>query len=352
MNIKSIDKGDMFTTLREFPSQVTSACEIGKSIGFTANLNKFDRILIFGMGGSAIGGDLLRTYLSEGVDTNHIEIIINRDYSFPPHLAKNSLVIASSYSGNTEETLSSLRLALEHTNNIVCISSGGELERIAKENDLPIIKIPDGFQPRCAIGYSFFPLLYLILKSGVLSDSVVARIEGEIVSVIKKLEQLSGEYLGESSNQNFSLDIAKRLSGKVPVIYTSRSMETVGLRWRGQFQENSKCAAFGSVLPEMNHNEINSWQYSTNSNKNFIFILLEDANDHPQVTKRFAYLDGVLRKENRELINLKNESGTHLERMFSNIYLGDWASYYLALLCGYNPSAIDIILGLKAELSK
>jgi glucose/mannose-6-phosphate isomerase len=355
-NLKNLDKSNMFATLKEFPEQVRDACEIGKNIDFADKLENFDRILILGMGGSAIGGDLLRSYLSESSDTNHVEIIINRDYSFPPNLVKNSLVIASSYSGNTEETLSGVRLALEHTKNIVCITTGGELEKIAKENNLNIIKVPEGFQPRCALGYSFFPLLYLVMKSGALDNSVVGKIGNEINSTIKKLELLSNIYSDENfskdSNKNISLNIARKLEDKIPIIYTSRAMETVGLRWRGQFQENSKRAAFGSVLPEMNHNEINSWQYSTDFNRGFTFLLLEDNLDHKQVSKRFSYLEKVLKDENRDVIKLRSGADFHLERMFDMIYLIDWASFWLAILSEKDPTAIDIILGLKAELSK
>ena len=351
-SLKNLDKSNMFDVLRTFPEQIKHSLEIGQSINFANSIGNSDNILILGMGGSAIGGDLLRNYLSENNDTNHIEIKINRDYTFSPHLAKDSLVIASSYSGNTEETLSGVRLALEHTKNIVCITTGGELESIAKENNLNIIKIPESFQPRCAIGYSFFPLLYLVMKSGVLDNSVIKRIESEIVSTLDRLKQLSNEYSIENINDNFALSIAENLKNKIPIVYTSRAMETVGLRWRGQFQENSKRAAFGSVLPEMNHNEINSWQYREDFNKNFLFFLLEDSLDHAQVSKRFDYLEKVLLNEKRELKRLKSVANSHLERMFKAIYLGDWISFWLAIITEKDPTAIDIILGLKAELSK
>jgi len=351
-SLKNLDKSNMFDVLRTFPEQIKHALDIGQSINFANSISNSDNILILGMGGSAIGGDLLRSYLSELGDANHIDIKINRDYTFSPHLAKNSLVIASSYSGNTEETLSGVRLALEHTKNIVCITTGGELEKIAKENNLNIIKVPEGFQPRCAIGYSFFPLLYLVLKSGSLSEGVVNRIESEISSTLNRLNQLSNEYSIENINDNFALSIAEKLKNKMPIIYTSRAMESVGLRWRGQFQENAKRAAFGSVLPEMNHNEINSWQYREDFNKDFFFFLLEDRLDHAQVSKRFDYLEKVLLQENRQVKRLKSVADSHLERMFKAIYLGDWVSFWLAIITEKDPTAIDIILGLKAELSK
>jgi len=190
------------------------------------------------------------------------------------------------------------------------------------------------------------------MKSGVLDNSVIKRIESEIVSTLDRLKQLSNEYSIENINDNFALSIAENLKNKIPIVYTSRAMETVGLRWRGQFQENSKRAAFGSVLPEMNHNEINSWQYREDFNKDFFFFLLEDSLDHAQVSKRFDYLEKVLLNEKRELKRLKSVANSHLERMFKAIYLGDWISFWLAIITEKDPTAIDIILGLKAELSK
>ncbi len=355
--ILKIDSENMFKILKDFPEQVRQACEIGISApGFNRELSSND-FLIAGMGGSAIGGSLVGSYLASFPELN-IRITVNRNYDLPGFVDKNTNVIASSYSGGTEETISVFEKARERTENIACITSGGRLGELADKYGFPVISIPGGYQPRCALGYSFFPMLYLVMKSGALTKESVNVIEDSISETVSVLETLSELYSNPENTENTALELAQKLHETIPVIYSADSrLDAVNLRWRGQIQENAKNPAFGGFLPEMNHNEINGWSLTNNGltrdilNK-FSIILLQDPEDHPQVSKRFNALKNMLNTSTSEIISLAGNGNSLLARVFSLIYLADWVSFYLAILNGTDPTPIPMITKLKKEMSK
>ncbi len=352
-DFKSIDKSNMFEILQNFCNQIKEAISIGTSSPiFNISKIKPQKFIILGMGGSAIGGDLLRSYFREIDGASHLEIIINRNYTIPEYIDNSWFVIASSYSGGTEETISAYNLVKEKTKNILAITSGGELARIAENDGFPIIRIPAGLMPRCALGYSFFTMLMQLIRLGAVDETTANIIKAQVDETLSITEAKAKDY-SQIKPQNLAYSIAEKLKGKIPVVYSADTkMDVVNLRWRGQLQENAKNLAFGAYLPEMNHNEINSWSFPQNLIQNFIFILLQDKEDHPQIRRRFEAIAEIFSQLNCEVISLESSANSLLARMFDMIYLGDWVSYWLALLNGVDPTPIPLISKLKSILSR
>ncbi len=350
--LKKIDSSDMFQTLKDFPQQIRKACEIGRDAAPFTSDDSIKKLLIIGMGGSAIGGDLLRSYLAVTSGADHIAVSVSRGYSLPGTVDSDTNVIGSSYSGNTEETLAAFAAAVERTTKLACITTGGRLEELAANAKSPIIKIPGGMMPRCALGYSFFPMLYLVLKSGSVSNETADEIHASLKELLSVMIEKSSLY-SQANEANPALQLAVRLRGKIPVIYSaSERMDAVNLRWRCQIQENAKNAAFGNLLPEMNHNEINGWSYPLDLSNEFSVVILRDIDDHEKVKVRFDALEEILSDN-----GIKNSQhfgqGEHLlARMFDLIYFGDWVSYYMALLNQEDPTPIPLITKLKDILSR
>ena len=298
---------------------------------------EISNIVISGLGGSAISADLIKNFLSDDVS---IPIIVNRNYNLPKFADKNTLFIASSYSGKTEETISSLKQAIKIGCKIICISAGGEVEAIAKSKSIPLVKLQSGFQPRYALGLSFFSLLKVFQTIKLIDDQT------EIVEKVIPLWKQKGiEY---SQDNNFAYQFAESLIGFIPVIYSvADSTSAVGYRFKCQLNENSKVHAFHHEIPEMNHNEIIVWEsYQEKAFHSKIINIVDDIY-HPQIQKRFEILKDIFAQSKVETLSLKSNEDLFKVRLMDLIYLCDWISYYLGVLRGYDPSEIDNIHTLK-----
>ncbi len=289
---------------------------------------EYKKVVMCGMGGSGIASDLLSLYLEE-----ELEIISVKDYKLPSTVSDKDLVIISSYSGNTEEAISCYREArrLNATTLIVC--SGGKLASYADQTNTPLIKLPQGYQPRAALAYSFTLFLRIF----------------EELSLIKKKEKDVEEvvnYLGKQSFEKVAIDLSEKLVNKTPLIYTSTKYSPIGFRWKTQINENAKVLSFNSIIPELNHNEINGY---VNTREGFHVIFLTFTNDfyrnkkRTEVTKKKITRRGITSTE----LEIK---GNNLVNIFSAILLGDWLSYYLALRLETNPWPVDFIEDFKKDL--
>ncbi len=357
--IFACDKSNMFDVLKHFPLQVEEGIKIGETAQVLNPMPKGRHCVFLGMGGSAIGGDLIRSYIMalnsgqdkpEG-DSVHRIITVVRNYTLPDFIAHEDLVVASSYSGGTEETLSAFTQAQKRTGNILCISSGGTLSFEARAHSYPLIVIPTGLQPRCALGYSFFPVLVALNNAGYFGKDAAAAIKSGIDETIHILHEKSAMY-SDYERGNPALALALRLHGNIPVIYSPAELfDTVGARWRGQMHENAKNLAFANVLPEMCHNEIESWHYPSDFTSKMFVILLRDKHEHSRVELRFDVLKKLLADKTAGIAEIDTDGESALARMFSHIYLGDWVSYYLAILNHTDPTEIPNISRLKQELS-
>jgi glucose/mannose-6-phosphate isomerase len=319
----TLDSQNMLNVIKVFPKQCREALSLPQGISVSAEV---DNIIVTGMGGSAMGGDLLKIYLRD----SNIPVFVNRDYRLPNFVNENSLVFVVSYSGNTEETLSALADAKEKNAQIIGVTSGGKL---ADECD-KVIMIPSGLQPRAALGYTFFPML------GVLHNSNIARVKNEDLNEMLELLRQTNKFNEMGEN------LSKKLKEKIPVIYASEALGPIAMRWKTQINENAKMPAFYNVFSEMNHNEIAGYK---GMDRKFTAIIIRDKEDTDRIKKRMDVCRDLM-EVNVDVQEVETQGISLLARMFSVIYLGDFVSYYLALWNRVDPSPVDIIEEMKKKI--
>ncbi len=346
--ISNIDKSNMLKILTGFPDQCREALKIGKRFILPRSYFKgIEKIVFLGVGGSAIGADLIRTYLWDEIK---LPIIVNRNYTLPEFVDKSTLLFACSYSGDTEETISAYKEGIRKKSRIIVLTSGGSLKGMAERNGIPCLIIPQGMPPRGALGYSSIPLIALLSKAGLTGEKDAAILESARVMGRLCKEELSPEV---DTVENIAKSIAIRLYNKIPVIYGSSDHTDVAVtRWRGQLAENAKCLSSSHLFPEMNHNEIVGWEYPKNLLKGLVIILLRDTEDNPRIKKRMDITGGMLRKKSNGIIEVCSRGNGFLSRLFSLIYIGDFVSFYLAILNRVDPTPVERIKYLKKELAK
>jgi len=319
----TLDSQNLLQVIKDFPKQCRDALGLPKGISVSGQI---DNIIVTGMGGSAMGGDLLKIYLS---DTN-IPVYVNRDYKLPDFVNEKSLVFTVSYSGNTEETLSALNDAKEKNAQIIGITSGGKLAEECEK----VIKIPSGLQPRAALGYTFFPVL------GILHNSNLARVKNddlnEMLDILKQTDKFNDT--GE--------ELSKKLKEKIPIIYASEALGAIAFRWKTQINENAKMPAFYNVFSEMNHNEIAAYK---GMDMKFAAVIIRDKYDNDRIKKRMDICREIM-EGHVTVEEVETQGEGLLARMFSTIYLGDFVSYYMALANRVDPSPVEIIEGMKKKL--
>lgn len=345
--LTKVDKSGMFELAKGLNQQLKE----GKAIAEKADLPEslmdgISQLAVIGMGGSAIAGDLVRCFAQS---KSTIPISVIRNYELPAYITSNTLVVASSFSGNTEETLSGLNEALKRGATVICITSGGQVEEIGIENQLPVLKIPGGMPPRAALGYSLSVLLTVADSLGIINIEKNAWKES-----FEMLDNLIDEYSNLESNHE-ARDIAEKLINKQPVVYSASGMlESVNVRWRGQIQENAKKMAYGNIFPELNHNEIMGWQSASNGtiHEQIGVVVLRDKEDNARTQHRIDVTRNLLEDSAGCWIEVQSKGEYRLTRMLSTICLGDWVSLYLAYLRGVDPTPIELIDKLKQELSK
>ncbi len=346
-NIKKLDKSNMLNLLLDFPLQCKQAYDIAKVNKLLLEKKDFTKIVFAGLGGSAIGADLVRSYL---YFESKIPINVCREYELPAYVDNSTLVFILSYSGNTEETLSAYQQARQKGAQLILISSDGALKEYAKNDKLPFIEIPRGLPPRCALGYLSIIPLAVLNKLGMIKD-----IAPYIVETIEVLGELKNKNLNAAIGQkdNIAKYIADKLFNKFAIIYSgSIHFDVAVTRLRGQLNENSKSLASTHVFPEMNHNEIVGWQNPKKLFNNFVVLMLRDKNMHPRVTKRMDITADILKDEGVSVLEIWSRGENLLSRIFSLIYIGDFISFYLAILYGIDPTPVDRVTYLKKRLSE
>lgn len=338
--IQKYDTQNQYQVLRDTYKQIEYTLDnTYPEFGFSRE--QINKIVISGLGGSAISGDLLKNFLK---DELQVPVLVNRNYFLPSFADEKTLLIASSYSGNTEETISSFNDAVNKDCKVICISTGGKLEKLASEKSVPFIRLQKGFQPRYALGLSFFTLLKIFEKLKFIND------QSEIVNkVILLWKKRAEEY---SSEDNQAILIAQQLIGFIPVIYSASDYtNSVGYRLKSQINENSKLHAFHHEFPEMNHNEIIGWESHQQKSLHTKVIYILDETYHPQIKKRFKIVSEFIKKSEVEIISLESLEKDFKVRIMDLIFLADWISFYLGVFRGFDPSEIEYINLLKEKLS-
>jgi glucose/mannose-6-phosphate isomerase len=344
-SFESADPGGMLALVEAFGEQCREAVELGLAAPLPGRRD-FRNILTVGMGGSAIGGDLLRCCFAPGLRQPWF---VNRDYSVPAWVDQDTLLLASSYSGNTEETLEAVEQGISSRATVVCLTSGGRLAEIAQERDLPLIQVPGGLPPRAALGYSFFPVAVVLDRLGLVNAP-----EEDLAEALDLIDASASRWGRENATpKNSAKSLAVMLEDRLPVIYSGAGLlAAVGVRWRNQFSENSKILSYSNVFPELNHNEIVGWEGAGEQGRRIHLILLRDAEDSPRVQHRMRVTTDIMGDRAAGLSQVWTEGKGRIARMFSLVCLGDFTSVYLALLTGRDPTPVESIDRLKAALAQ
>jgi glucose/mannose-6-phosphate isomerase len=339
----SVEK--MMGYLYELPDQFQNSLAL--KYDFIDRYDKaYRNIIVTGLGGSAIGGDILRNYAHKKAS---LPVVVNRDYHLPAFAGRDTLVFAISYSGNTEETLEAYAQALDRGADMVVLSSGGKLSEYARRDNLGLIQIPSGFVPRAATGWLFAPVALLLGKMGILPG-----VEQEIKETAAVLEQLR-----ESLNPTVDIPLnqARMIAGKtrdsIPVIWgTTGVSEVAAQRWKAQINENAKSPAYYNIFPELNHNEIVGFEVPEPMLQHLVHIILRDKDDYGRIQRRIDISKGIIKERIKNIFEVYSCGESYLARVFSLIYTGDYASVYLALEYGINPTPVKMIDYLKEQLAK
>jgi glucose/mannose-6-phosphate isomerase len=335
----------MLETLAGLPEQCEEALKLGGEAPLPSLQKDPRQVVMAGLGGSAIGGDLVRAVVAQEAGT---PVLVCRDYTLPSYINEETLVFLTSYSGNTEETLSAYEAAGKQGAARIVFTTGGKLAERAQRDGVPVIRVPAGLPPRSALGYLFLPALFILGRLGLVT---LREGYGELAEVLRKLR---AQFEPASPRErNRAKDLALRLYGRIPVIYgAAHTTEVAATRWKGQFNENSKCLAYWNAFPEMNHNEIVGFEAPPEALRSLFLIFLRDAGDHPRVRARMEITKHLLQDRVAGVAEFWGEGSSLLVRLFSLIYLGDYASVYLALLYGINPKPVAVIDYLKQELAR
>lgn len=344
--IEAADPGGMHAHLVGFAEQLESARAIGRDAPLSVRADGVTAVAVLGMGGSAIGGELLAAYAQ---DKLRVPLLVNRSYELPAFIGPETLVFVCSYSGNTEETLAAFEDALGRGARIVCSTTGGRVGALAAERGLDVIRIPAGLPPRAALGYSFVPLLVALGRLGFLEDA-----EGELPDATAVAREAASRLSGDvPAERNAAKELSLWLEGRVPVVYGSVGRTAaIASRWCGQFSENSKLVAHRNELPEMNHNEIVGWSAPGVLGRSARVVFLTDDEDHPRVARRMEVTAGMIEETGVAVRTLRGSGATRLGRMFSLVVLGDFTSFYLSMLSGVDPTPVDPIDRLKSTLAR
>jgi glucose/mannose-6-phosphate isomerase len=345
--IKKLDKQGMLEVEENFYQQLVSSKKIAESVELgRIKLKKFAGLAILGMGGSGFVGDIIKSLVKDEID---IPVEIVKSYDLPGFVKNSWLVIPVSYSGNTEETVIAARQALERGCTLLCVTAGGEMEKIAQESNLAMIKVPSGFQPRGASGYLFFSTYLVLGRMGIININA-----GDVKEALGLIKNKASQYRREvRTGENYAKQIALEIGNKLPIIYgTSGILSAVAFRWKCELNENSKFPSFWSEFPELNHNETVGWENLKELTSNFILIVFKDSSATARIKVRIDTTVKIIKDNLNKIIEIPVEGKSKLAKAMSLMYLGDIASVYLALLNGTDPTPVDKILVLKAELAK
>jgi glucose/mannose-6-phosphate isomerase len=346
LQMSELDKRGMLNILGRFDGQVEEAAAIGNAANLPFDGDSIRNVVISGLGGSAIGGDIIRAYLGSAL---RVPLQVNRGYSLPGFVNSSTLVVLSSYSGNTEETISAFDEARARGALILAIASGGQIQRMAEEAGAPCIRIPEGYPPRTALGYSAIPTLISLGRLGLAPDAT-REVLNSLSWVRKKMALFSPE---SPVGENPAKSLASSLHRKIPVIYGSQDrLDVIAVRWRGQISENGKQLAYSAALPEMNHNEIVGWEHPGLLLRNVLPVFLRDREDHPRVQIRAEITRDILAEKGGGILEFWTDGESWLERLWTLILLGDYASVYLAFLNQEDPTPVEAIEGLKNRLKE
>ncbi|MBL0316588.1 MAG: bifunctional phosphoglucose/phosphomannose isomerase [Flavobacteriales bacterium] len=319
-----------------FPNHLREALNIGRAANLVKPDRKISNIVISGLGGSGIGGKIVSQLVADKLS---VPIVCTNDYVLPEFVSNETLVIISSYSGDTEETVAALHEAVVKGAEIACVTSGGKIGAYAKENGLNVIFIPGGNPPRSMFGYSSVQLFFVLKAYEFIDNYFEKEIENSIQLIESEISGIRAE----------SKKIAEQIVTRIPILYSEALYEGVAIRWRQQVNENSKMLCWHHVFPEMNHNELVGW---TGGDNRVAVVILRNNDDHKRSQIRMELCKKLMGEKCNTIIEAWSKGSTRIERSMYLIHLGDWLSIDLAELRNEDAVAIPAIVFLKNELSK
>lgn len=339
------DPGHMLDRLRELPQQLRDAWQAAGALPLPDSLRTVRQALVLGMGGSAMGGDLLRVYAAPECP---IPILVSREYELPHWVHAETLVIGISYSGGTEETLSAFEQAAGCGARLLAITSGGRLAEMAAAYNAPVLRIAYEAQPRAAIGYLFSPLVRIFCTLGLLGDKSAEH--AEAVTLLERLRDAYGPDRPASSN--LAKQLAQALHGKLAVIYGAGLLGEVAHRWKTQINETSKAFAYYELYPELTHNAIVGFEHPESARRDVAVVVLDAPSLHPRVRARMDATARLMQQAGLSYYRVQAQGRSALAQLYAAIMLGDYVTYYLAILNGADPTPVTAISSLKAELAR
>jgi len=337
--LRKYDGSGMIDVLDSYPKQCKEAIELGN--GFQPDLPpRPERVIVCGMGGSAMAGEIARRF-------SRVPVFVNRNYTLPKFADSRALLIAVSYSGNTAETLSGLENGINAGIPAFAISSGGKLKEIAHARKIPFLHIPGGYQPRAAMGYLALPLLTVLERAGLLA---VKTDQDELIASLTKVQAKCAAT--SPAQENPAKKLAHRLYSTIPLIYgTAGNTDLVAMRFKTQINENAKQPVFWNMLPELNHNEILSFT-KADLRARLYCIFLENAYDLAENRARIEIMRGLLTERGVPNETIAAEGESELSQGMAQIYFGDYVSYYLAILNKIDPTPVELIESFKRKLAQ
>jgi len=325
--------------VRNFPNQLKEAIEIGEKFlnaSQPGSKPEIRQVVVTGLGGSGIGG----TIVSELVAAEcSVPVLVNKDYFLPAFVNQHTLVIVSSYSGNTEETIHAMETALKANATVVCISSGGKISEMAKENKCQLISIPAGMPPRACLGYSLTQLFFVLHRFTLIGDFFQPQLGNAIDLLLKENDSIHRE----------ARETADFLFDHIPVIYAVDGYNGVATRFRQQINENSKMLCWHHILPEMNHNELVGWAGGSEA---LAVVILRNKSDYPRTQTRIEISKEIFAKHTSRVREIWSKGNSPIEKSLYLIHLVDWVSCYLADKNGVDAIEINVINHLKGTLAK
>lgn len=342
---RQFDKSGMLNHLHGFPEQCQKAWEKVLKLELPREYAKISNVVIVGMGGSAIGGDIVRRL---ALAESKLPVWVHRDYGLPAFVDESTLVIASSYSGNTEETLSAFTESLRTPARKLVITSGGKLKHLAENEGIPAFVVDYQAPPRAAFSHSFVPLVGIFQKLGLLGDK-----SADLQEAVDILNKLSTDFIETKPlASNPAKQLAAKLWGHIAVIYGSEMLSEVARRWKTQFNENSKVWAFFESFPELNHNAVAGYEFPPEAKERIFVLMLHSSSLRPQSLLRYEATAKLLAKAGiaYEFAEARGENA--LAQVMSLVLLGDYSSFYLAMLNEVDPTSIDAINFTKQYLAQ
>jgi len=320
--------------IEDFPLQIAQALDIGGSYKYKYSDKKFSNIVLCGLGGSGIGGSFVVDALKRELN---IPILTVKSYFLPNFVNEETLLIISSYSGNTEESVACFQEGLKRNAHVCAISSNGKVKEIANEHDLDFIEIPGGMPPRACFALSTVQLFFILNNFKLIDDSFIAHFKNSM-----KLIETEAEFIKQEA-----MTLAKNIYNKIPVLYSSDAIESVTVRWRQQINENGKQLCWHHVVPEMNHNEIVGWR---DKNEDLAVVFLRRKSDYERIQRRMDLNKEVYANFTPYIYEVWSKGNGFIENGIYLIHFGDFVSLYLSNLRGFNTTEVKVIDELKANL--